>query len=198
MIKQQVIFIHWWTSNQNYKDSFDCLHQLEYKPFKVNKKWHLTLKEDLGDKFELYNPDMPNKFFADYQERKIMFEKTFPFLKDNIILVWHSLGGSFLTKYLNENIFPVTIKHIFLISSAFQDCESEVLWNFNFDQNLEKLKQYEKIITFYHSLDDTIIPFSDLEAYRKQLPFSDYKIFSDRCHFVNETFPELIRDIKNI
>jgi len=40
----------------------------------------MTLKEDVGEDFEVFMPEMPNKDFADYTEWKIMFEKVFPFL----------------------------------------------------------------------------------------------------------------------
>jgi hypothetical protein len=33
------------------------------------------------------NPQMPNKDFADYEEWKIIFEKSFSYLEDDIILL---------------------------------------------------------------------------------------------------------------
>jgi predicted alpha/beta hydrolase family esterase len=35
---------------------------------------------------------MPNRHFADYKAWKIMFEKIFSYLKDEVIFVGHSLG----------------------------------------------------------------------------------------------------------
>ena len=198
-MKQQVIRIHWWESKANYKDFSDYLEKLEYKPFEEKKKkWGLTFKEDLGDNYEVFMPIMPNKNCADYEHWKIMFEKVFKFLKDDVILVWHSMWVSFLCKYLEENTFPVSIKKIFLISWAFDDIEWDVIWNFRFNQNLDNLKKYEEKIILYHSKDDLVVSFSHFENFRKLLPNSEYKIFEDRFHFIDETFPELIKDIKKV
>ena len=99
-MKQQVVFIHGWETRENYNDFFDFLDRLEYEPFKEKvKKWKHTFKKDLWDDFEVFNPTMPNKDFADYEEWKVMFEKVVPFLKDDVILVWHSLWWTFFTKY---------------------------------------------------------------------------------------------------
>ena len=196
-MKQQVVFVHGWESKENYRDFNDYLDKFKYESFKIKaKKWKETLKEDLWEDFEVFIPLMPNKDFADYDHWKIMFKKVIPFLKDDVILVGHSLWGTFLTKYLNENNFSLKIKKIFLISWAFKDSENEVLWNFNFDKTLEWFKKYEEKIIFYHSRDDLVVPFSDLEDFKKVLANSEYKIFEYRFHFIDETFPELIVDIK--
>ncbi len=199
MKKQQVIFIHWWESKENYKDFSDYLNKLKYDPYKEKaKKWKNSFALDLWEDFFLLVPEMPNKDFADYNERKIMFEKTLQYLENNIILVWHSMWWTFLTKYLDENNFPVKIKKIIIISWAFKDSPEEVIWNFNFDKKLLNLKKYEKDIIFYQSKDDFVVPFSDLEDYRKILPNSEYNIFEDRWHFIDETFLELIEKIKSL
>jgi len=198
-MKKQILFIHGWDSKENFKDFNDCLNKLEYDPYKIKpKKWKNSLALDLWDNFLLLEPKMPNKDFADYKERKIMFEKTFPYLEDDIILVWHSMWWTFLTKYLNENDFPVRIKNIIIISWAFKDSPLEVIWNFNFDKKLLNLKKYEEKIIFFQSKDDEIVPFSDLEDYRKILNNSEYNIFEESGHFIDETFPELIEKIKSL
>ncbi|MFK7779684.1 MAG: alpha/beta hydrolase [Candidatus Gracilibacteria bacterium] len=199
MEKQQVLFIDGGDSKDNFNNFNDYLNKFEYDPYEVKtKKWKNSLAPDLGEDFFLMNPKMPNKNFADYNERKIMFEKTFPYLENDIILVGHSMGGTFLIKYLEENNFPVKIKKIIIISGAFKDSPGDVIGNFNFDKTLLNLKKYENDIIFYQSKDDFVVPFSDLEDYRKIFPNSQYNIFENRGHFIDETFPELIEQIKLI
>jgi len=198
-MKQQVVFIHWGDSKENYKDFNDYLEKLEYKPFEEKKiKWRHSFKETLWNDFEIFSPEMPNSDFADYEERKIMFKKVIPFLSDNVMLVWHSMWATFLSKYLNENNFQFKIKHIFLIAWAFKNSEMEILGNFSFDKKLTNLKKYENIITLYHSKDDPVVPYSDFEDFWNILTGSEQKIFEDRGHFIDETFPEIFEDIKNI
>ncbi len=197
-MKKQIVFVNWWEAKENYKDFIDYLNQIEYKPFSDKKKWRYTFKEDLWEDFEVFDFAMPNKDFADYNEWKIMFEKCFEYLRDDVILLWHSLWWSFLTKYLNENTFPVKIKHIVFLASAFKDSQFEVLWTFNFDKKLTNLKKFEEKITFFHSRDDLVVPFDDLEDYKKLFPKSKYMIFEDKFHFIEHEFPELIDYIKSI
>jgi pimeloyl-ACP methyl ester carboxylesterase len=103
-----------------------------------------------------------------------------------------------LTKYLIENDFPIKIKNIIFVAWATSDSDYEVLWNFNFDKISNKLKQYENKIILYHSRDDFVVPFSDLDYYKEKIPNSEYNIFENRGHFIDETFPELIQKIKMI
>lgn len=199
MKKQQILYINWWDSKENYKDFIDYLQKLEYDPYKEKFKfWKHTFAEDLWENFFVLNPEMPNKDFASYYEWKIMFEKTFFYLEDEIILLWHSMWATFLTKYLNENNFPVKIKKIILIAGAFKDIPWDVIWDFNFDKNLEQFKKLEEKIIFFHSKDDNIVPYSHLEHFRKIFPDSEFHIFKNKGHFINETFKELIEVIKKI
>lgn len=198
-MKKQVVFIHGWDSKENYIDFFDYLEKFEYKPFEDKiLKWKHTFEYDLWVDYEVFMPDMPNKDFCDYEEWKIMFEKVFKYLKNDVIIVWHSIWWTFLLKYLNENNFPVTIKKIFLVAPAFKDSNMEVLGNFNFDQRLTTFKNYEDKTVFYHSKDDGVVPFADLEDFRNILPSAKYNIFENRGHFIDSSFPETINDIKKV
>jgi len=199
MKKQQILYINGWDSRENYKDFIDYLNKLEYDPYKEKFKfWRHTFVKDLWENYSIINPSMPNKNFASYFEWKIMFEKTFQYLEDEIILLWHSMWATFLSKYIDENDFPVKIKKIILIAWAFKDIPWDVIWDFNFNKKLLNFKEYEHKIIFYHSLDDNIVPYSHIEDFRKVFPNSEYNIFEDRWHFIDETFPELIERIKLI
>ena len=52
-------------------------------------------------------------------------------------------------------------------------------------------------IYIYHSEDDFVVPFADLDKYAKDLPNAKKVIFKDRGHFLQEEFPELIESIKS-
>gem|GEM_PF-4462828 len=56
-----------------------------------------------------------------------MFEKTFPYLRDDIVIGAGSLGGCFFMKYLYENTFPVKIKRLIFIAAAIHDTDKEHL-----------------------------------------------------------------------
>lgn len=197
-MKQQIIFIHWWDSKYDYVDFEDYVNKSYFSPKYQNFLiWWKLLYKNLWENYEVFSPQMPNKDFAEYKYWKIRFEQIFKYLKDDVIIVVHSLWWWFIVKYLNENNFPFKIKHIFIISWTFKDWKYS-LWDFKFDQNLEIFKKYENIITFYHSKDDEIVYFSDMQDFQKILPNSKYKVFENRWHFIEERFIELEEDIKSI
>ncbi len=201
-MKKQIILIRGWEAKENYKDFYDFLEKQEFDPYEEKtKRWNRNLWEILGSNFEVIEIPMPNRHFADYKAWKIIFEKVFPYLKDEVIFIGHSLGWTFLTKYFqeeNNNKLLEKIKKIILVAPAFKDDEVEILWNFNFDQKLNNLlKIQEKIIIFW-SKDDFVVPFSDIEDFMKVLPKAEYKIFENKGHFLQENFDELKEELEKI
>ncbi len=196
-MKKQIIFISGWESKENYKDFIDYLEKIEFNPYEEKmQKWDDFLEDDLKDQFEVIKIPMPNKHFADYKSRKIMFEKVFSYMKENTILVWYSLGWTFLAKYFNEEKINFSFSKIFLLAPAFKDDEREVLWNFNFDQKLENLAKYAEKITILHSKDDFVVPYDHFLEFQKVLPKAKFITFEDKNHFIIEKFPEFIEILK--
>ena len=74
-------------------DAFcEQLEKWEYDPFKEEKKRKDRLQEEIKDQFQYICPSMPNKHMANYRARKIRFEKIFPYLNDDeVVVVGHSL-----------------------------------------------------------------------------------------------------------
>lgn len=111
----------------------------------------------------------------------------------------HSLGGVFLAKYFSEEDFSKEIIATFLVSAPYGDNPSEYkLLDFSLPQSLEKFEKQGAQIFIYHSEDDDVVPFTDLDKYSKTLPEAKRRIFKDRGHFNQEEFPELVEDIKSL
>ncbi len=204
--KQQVLAIHGGEVFPSYEKYLEYLvnYEIDFEKLKEKEKgWKRHLQEDLGDDFEVIQPQMPSPRNAKYKEWKIWLEKYLSILRDNIILVGHSLGGIFWAKYLSENKFPVKISQLHLVAAPFDDnfdtsskTEYYELCDFNFEA--EKLYNIEKQIGkifLYHSKDDFVVPFADLEKYANALPSAQKTIFSDRGHFLIENFPEIVENI---
>ena len=198
-MKQQVISIHGGDTWETYEKYLDFLknRKVNFERHALrNPDWQINLSQDLGKDYEVIRPEMPDKANSKYLEWKIWFEKFFPFILDGAILVGSSLGGTFLVKYLAENRFPKKIKGLILVAASFEDLPEEPLLDFTLPQNLEKIsKQSEKII-FYQSQDDDVVPFSHLAKFQAALPSAKIRVFQDRGHFMQESLPELIEDIK--
>lgn len=199
-MKKQVLFINGGGTHDSYAEYLTFL-----KKAKVNldryrrKKWSDFLQRDLGSKFDVVAPKMPNQTNAQYEEWSILFKKVAPLLQNNVILVGHSLGALFLAKYLSEHKFPKKISATFLVATPY-DSEGmeESLGNFTLPKNLKKLAKQGGKIFLYQGDDDPAIPFSHLKKYEKALPRATAKGFKNRGHFTQPKFPELIKDIKSI
>jgi len=198
-MKKQIVIIHGGTTFDTYEEYMTYLNSCEVTLENINKKdWKDFLSSKLPE-FEIIYPKMPNAKNARYQEWKIWFEKLFPFLNDGVILVGHSLGGIFLVKYLSENNFPKKIKSVHLVAAPYdtEHCK-ESLADFALPKNLANFTKQTRKIFLYQSKDDTVVPYIDVEKYKRDIPNATLEIFEDRGHFLQEDFPELIKDIKNL
>lgn len=200
-MKTQLVFIHGgdvFDTQEKYLSSLKniMIETLDYfKP----RSWGSFIRETLGDDFEVITPQMPNKANARYSEWKIWFEKIIPLLGNDIIFVGHSLGAIFLSKYLSENKIPKKIKGVFLVATPFdgEDTEDD-MGDFILPDDLHLLKEQAGELYFYHSKDDSVVPFLDLEKYQKKIPNAHFLVFEDRGHFSQKEFPELIEEIKKL
>lgn len=166
--------------------------------FKRGGDWKANLQETLGDKYEVLIPRMPNSNNAKYVEWVIWFEKMFPFLNDEVIIVGHSLGASFLAKYLSEERFPKKILATFLVSGPYDSDGDRPMVEFILPSSLVLLEEQGGTISLYHSKDDPVVAFSELAKYKKALSNAKSNVFEDRKHFNQESFPEIVTDIQGI
>ena len=129
---------------------------------------------------------------------KIIFEKSIPFFRDDLILVSGSQGCTFILKYLIENPFLFRIKKIFFLAAALHGTPLEKLGTFEFDiSKISDLQDRFKDIFIYHSLDDDIVPMSHSEELYTYFPHAIFRKFSDKGHFYQlERFVEVEEDIK--
>lgn len=198
-MKKQIVVIHGGDTFENQEAYLNFLknYEIDIERYNISKDdWKPDLRRKLGSDYEVILPIMPNKTNARFEEWKIWFEKIIPFLNEEIILIGHSLGASFLVKYLSENNLPKKLKAVFLVSGVFDtDSDGYSLHSFSLP---EKLDLQTENIYLYHSKDDPVVPFSALENFAKIFPKAHTRIFEDRKHINQEEFPELVQDIKNL
>ena len=200
-MKKQILIVHGGDTFDTYEEylSFLKSFEIDFERYRVGKMdWKRTLGGALGADYEVILPDMPNKINAKYAEWKIWFEKFIPYLNQRIILIGHSLGGTFLAKYFSENIFPKSISAIFLVAACYGKGADYSLADFALTKDLNDLQKQSPKIFLYHSSDDQIVPFGDFAKYKKSLPDAIVRAFTDRGHFNQESFPELLDDIRQL
>jgi predicted alpha/beta hydrolase family esterase len=197
-MKKQIVIIHGGTTFDTYEEYIEYLKSSELTLEKINRKdWKDTISLSLPD-FEIIYPKMPNSKNARYQEWKIWFEKLFSLLNDEVVLVGHSLGGIFLAKYLAGNTFPKKIRSLHLVAAPYDtEIIKDSLADFALDRTVEKLGTVTDKIFLYQSRDDTAVAYRDVEKYKRDIPSATLVFFEDRGHFTQESFPELVENIKS-
>lgn len=199
-MKKQIVLIHGGHAEDTREDFLELLKNKEVDPgsFKTRPDWKLDVEKKLEGEYEVFLPKMPNGHWARYVEWKAWFGRMFEFLEDDVVLVGHSLGGLFLAKYLSENSFPKKISSLHLVAAPYEGKDGKHAKNANFyiTESLEKLSGQVEDIYLYHSKDDDVVPFSDLEEYKKRLPKVHAMIFENKGHFNDPEFPELMENLK--
>lgn len=196
---KQVILIGGGTTFYKYEDYIEYLSNkpLDIKRFIYSPNWKSSLQEKLGKKYQVLMPSMPNTTNAKYSEWSIWFNHISEIFTDEVILIGHSLGASFLTKYLSENELKVKIDKLILIAAPYDDETIEDLTDFKITEISEKLKSQSKKITIFHGSDDPVVPILDQEKYKQALPNATFITLSAPEHFAaREEFPEIIDIIK--
>lgn len=198
---KQVVIIHGGDAFATYEEYLDTLENATLDDPRLRTKgWKSLLPENLGPEYEVLAPRMPNSANAKYIEWKIWFEKHFPFLNDEVLLVGHSLGAVFLAKYLSESTFPKKIAATFLIAGP-KDWDDECnrpLHEFAVQGPLDRLQAQGGKIFLYHSSDDPIVAITEFEKYQQSLPTATFRALDGRGHFVGDEFPELLADIRSV
>lgn len=155
--------------------------------------WQAQLPSHLGSAFRVLSPEMPSPKNPSYAEWKILFEKYLVRARGaELTFVGHSLGGSFLLKYLAENTIAQKIAGLFLVAVPFNSMKG-----FEAPTDYSVFKTIPNI-HLYHSLDDVEVPYAHGLMYQKQLQ-ATLKTYTDRGHFFKRSeFTDITQDIQKV
>jgi predicted alpha/beta hydrolase family esterase len=198
-MKRQIVVIHGGDTFETHEEYLNFLnnYEIDIERFKTSKDdWKPWLRGQLGENYEVILPKMPNNFDARFSEWKLWLDKIVKLLNDEVILVGHSLGASFLVKYLSENKFSKKLLGVFLVGGVFDvDTEGYSLASFSLG---DKLNLQTENAYFYHSKDDPVVPFSSMEKFMEVFPNAHFRVFENKGHLNQEEFPELVDDILSL
>lgn len=178
------------------------LKGMKVDPYEVKSDgWKKNLQLDLGEEYEVLRIGMPTPLNAKYDEWGIWFEKYLPFLREDVVLVGHSLGGSFLVKWLAENRLPAKASSLVLVAAPFVSydrCEDGLVGFAT--AGIDNIMESVKDVTLFQSTDDEIVPMENAHLYVQNLEGAKIKEFhADRGHYIfDEHFPELVAHIKHL
>jgi predicted alpha/beta hydrolase family esterase len=155
--------------------------------------WQSKLSKNLGNNYKYLSPQMPSPTQPKYEDWKELFEKYLTRVRgEEVVFVGHSLGGSFLLKYLSENQIKHKIAGLFLVAAPLSSIKGfEAPTDYSALVNIAN-------IHLYHSMDDVEVPYAHALIYREKLK-ANLKTYTDRGHFFKRgEFTDLIHDIQTI
>jgi hypothetical protein len=160
-----------------------------------------SLRNALGAAYELRYPQMPNESEPDYEPWKMQIKQELAALKGEVILIGHSLGSSFLLKYLSEEKIENPITGIILLATPYWGGDG---WRYEEYESVtlpegfaSKLPSGAPIF-LHHSRDDSVVPFAHLALYAEKLPQATIRKFDGRGHQFNNDLAEVVGDIKSL
>jgi predicted alpha/beta hydrolase family esterase len=153
--------------------------------------WQAKLPTLLGDQYKVITPQFPSPKNPSYEEWKILLDKNLAKLQGEVTFVGHSLGGSFLLKYLSEEKITQKISGLFLVSAPFNTVKGfEAPTDFSIFSRMEN-------IFLYHCMDDVEVPYAHAVIYQDRMN-AKLRTFNDRGHYFKRAdFPEISQDIRN-
>lgn len=197
----QCIVIHGGEAFDSDEQQYAFLEERELDPTQSTRlKRRDWLKHALHlPDWQVFLPQMPNPQNATYKARKIRFEKHLPYLiGEKIVLIGYSLWWRFLCKRLAENTFPKKIDQLHLVAACISADGVEVEWSadFGFDHTLlSHLEAQCEEIFLYHSRDDDVVPYDQVELLKSYLPKAQLLTFETRGHFFQPALPELLENM---
>ncbi|QQS61461.1 MAG: alpha/beta hydrolase [Candidatus Moraniibacteriota bacterium] len=181
---------------QKYYQSFD----IEY--VHTDKYWMDWLLWSFENVFDVAKVKMPGVDHAQYSIWKIVFEKYIEKYKNrNIDIVAHSLGTTFILKYLVENEIVIQNLHLIapFVSDDFQPKDfNESTGTFTFDYSaVHTIADKCKNIFVWYSDNDPVCTERNAIYLHQKLPNSKISVIAEREHFNQSTFWELFEQIKS-
>lgn len=155
------------------------------------------LLNELGNEYEIHHPLMPDPENPRYHAWKTKLGTKLSSLRNEVILIGHSLGGSVILKFLSEEKYSNSIKGLFLISTPYWKKKNWEIDEYVLDKDFAKKLTGLPHLFLYHSKEDEWVPFSHMQSYAKKLPNAVVRVLEGQEHEFSYGFPQLIEDIRS-
>jgi predicted alpha/beta hydrolase family esterase len=152
--------------------------------------WQLKLALRFAKEFKVITPQMPAPTKPVFDEWKFILDKNLAKLKGEVFFVGHSLGASFLVKYLLEEKIKQKVSGLFLVSAPFNTVKG-----FNFSHDFSTLPPIDHKY-LYHCMNDVEVPYAHSVIFQEHLS-AKLRTFEGRGHYFKKAeFPEILQDLQ--
>ena len=157
-----------------------------------------SLTQELGPKFEIRYPRMPNEDDPSYPTWKAAIDKETGSLENDAILVGHSIGGAILINALAETRSKRRFRAIFLIGAPFVGDGGWPSDDMNSPPDLGARLPQGVPVYIYHGLADDTAPPSHADVYARAIPQARVHFLPHRDHQLDNDLSEIAATIKSL
>lgn len=144
-----------------------------------------SLRRDLGPGYHVRYPRMPGEADPDYERWKAALDAAFRDLRDDAILVGHSVGGTILVRMLAQRSTARRFGAIFLLAAPFLGAGGWAVDDVNFTSALGASLPRDTPVHLFHGLDDDVVPPSHVDLYARAIPQARVHRLPGRDHQLN-------------
>ncbi len=157
-------------------------------------RWYRSVGNAVTDIFDIVLPDLPNPDTGRMSEWLPVLQALKP--DQQTVLVGHSLGGLLILRYLETATEPVAGFYTVAAPIGTLDRDDLLETGF-FDRELgwEAIKHNANRRFIIASTDDATVPFEQAQEIAKRVD-GELIQFSDKGHFKQDDFPELITRLR--
>jgi predicted alpha/beta hydrolase family esterase len=157
-----------------------------------------SLRHELGSEYVVHYPRMPREDDPSYGLWKTALDRAFGKLREDAILVGHSVGGTILVKVLAEQSPAQEFGAIFLIATPFVGEGGWSSDDLQFPPDLGARLPKGVPIHFYHGLQDEVAPPSHVALYARAVPQARIHRLPGRDHQLNNDLSEVAAAILSL
>jgi predicted alpha/beta hydrolase family esterase len=157
-----------------------------------------SLRCELGPGYEISYPRMPNEGDPSYTTWKPALERELAALRDRVIVVGHSIGGTILINALAERMPVPELGAIFLIAAPFVGDGGWSSDELESPGDLGARLPAGVPVFVYHGLVDDTAPPSHAELYAHAIPRARIHHLPGRDHQLDDDLSEVAASIKSL
>jgi predicted alpha/beta hydrolase family esterase len=168
----------------------------------VHEEWDIklveSLRRELGRRYEVRYPRMPNEDDPTLATWQPALEKELSSLRNGAVVLGHSVGGTMLINVLADSAPTTALDAIVLIAAPFI---GEGGWNSEDiapRTDLAELLPEAVPIFLYHGEEDAIVPVAHVELYAEAVPRARVRRLVGRDHQLNNNLSEVASDIRGL
>lgn len=159
--------------------------------------WIPWLSEKLEKRgYNVIHPDMPNSSDPILSEWIAEFEKILGKLKNEIIVVGHSLGGSLILHMLENEMWTHKLKRAIILGAPVYSAKAPDFFRSGFKWN--DIRKNASKLTAVWSKDDDRVGEENINTIEKELSMAEVVRLDDLGHFMSPEFDWLLQKIIQI